>query len=105
MLFGLLAQLETQLAPGVALERDVLAGPESERGADELRGDGRLAPAAVHQRGEPHARRPAVVEQLVQRRAYGAAGVEHVVDQDEIAAFDLEGDLGALDVAGEGARR
>ena len=79
-------------------------GLQRERGADELRGDRQLAAAAVHQRGEPHARRPAVVEHLVQRRAYGAAGVEHVVDQDQVAAFDLERNLGALDVAVQAAR-
>ena len=35
-------------------------------------------------------RRPAVVEQLVDRGADGAAGVEHVVDEDDVRAFDIE---------------
>ena len=44
------------------------------------------------------ARRPAEVEQLVDRGANAAARVEHVVDQHDRRALDLERQLGALDL-------
>ena len=66
------------------LRRHVKAGP------DKLRRDRQLATTAVNQGREPYARRPAVVEELIHRRAYGAPGVEHIVDQYKVAAFDLE---------------
>ena len=50
-------------------------------------------------------RRAAVVEQLVHRGADGAPGVEHVVDQDEVAALDFEGDVRRLDLARAGRSR
>ena len=48
--------------------------------------DRQLAVAAVGQHGQLHAPRAAVVEQRVDRRAHGAAGVEHVVHQDDRGA-------------------
>src|SRR5688572_4129629 len=92
-------QHEGEPAVGAALQVHALRGIRLDARADELRGDRQLAPAPVHEGGELHARRPAVVEQLVQSRPYGAAGVEHVVDQDQLAALDFERDLGALYVA------
>ena len=44
----------------------------------------------------------AVVEERVERRADGAAGVEHVVHQDDVAAGDVEADV-ALGDGGAGA--
>jgi hypothetical protein len=55
--------------------------------ADEARLDGQLAVAAVDQHQQLHARRPAVVEQRVERGADGAAGVQHVVHQDDVLAL------------------
>ena len=55
--------------------------------------DRQLAPAAVDQHGELDARRPAVVEQLVHRRAHRAAGVEHVVDEQEVAPSTSNGSV------------
>ena len=48
--------------------------------------DGQLAVAAVDEHQQLHARRAAVVEQRVQRGAHGAAGVEHVVHEDDVLA-------------------
>ena len=50
--------------------------------------------------GELHRRGPAVVEQLVDHRADGAAAGQHVVDQQDARAVDLERQLGGrLDAA------
>jgi hypothetical protein len=50
-------------------------------GADKLRRNRQFPAAAVDERREPDACRSPVVEQFVHCRAYGAAGIEHVVDQ------------------------
>ena len=55
--------------------------------ADEPGFDGQFAMAAVDQHQQLHARRAAVVEQRVERRADGAAGVQHVVHQDDVLAL------------------
>ena len=64
------------------------------RQRDARRRDGRLdrqlAPATVDQHRQLHAGRPAEVEQLVDHGAHGAAGVQHVVDQHDVPAVDLE---------------
>src|SRR5436305_10529 len=59
--------------------------------ADEVRLNRKLPVLlpAVDQDGELHAPWPAEVNELVERRAYGAARVEHVVDQKYVAPFDV----------------
>ncbi len=52
---------------------------------------------AVDQDRELDRLRAAEVDQRVHRRADGAAGEEHVVDQQDAATLDGEGDVGALD--------
>jgi hypothetical protein len=54
--------------------------------------DRQLAMAAVDQHQQLYAPRPAVVKERVQRRAYGSAGVENIVDQNDVAAGDIEAD-------------
>ena len=54
--------------------------------------DGQLPMAAVDEYRQLHAARAAVIEQGVERGADGAAGIEHVVAQDHVAAFDVEAD-------------
>ena len=65
--------------------------------ADIARFDGQLAMAAIDQHQQLHARRPSLVEQRVERGADGAAGVEHVVHQDDVFAGDRERDFGGVD--------
>jgi len=48
------------------------------------------APAAVDEDQQLHARGPAVFKQRVERRADGAAGVEHVVKQQHMRVIDLK---------------
>ncbi len=60
------------------------------RAADECGFDRQFAMAAVDQHQQLHARRAAVIEQRVERGADGAAGVEHVVHQDDVFARDIE---------------
>ena len=72
-----------------ARRRDVLA--------DVVGLDRQLAVAAVDQDDELDGARPAEVDERVERGAGGAAGVEHVVDQDDGAVVDRERDLGAPD--------
>ena len=76
--------------------RDVLA--------DEVGADRQLAVAAVDQHRELDRARAAEVHERVERRAHGAAGEEHVVDQHHVPALDGEGHLGALHARPEGAR-
>src|SRR3989442_10690932 len=94
--FGL--QRERQLALGRALQPQAHAARNLHSCAAVLSADRQLAAAAVRQHDERNARRPAVVEELVHRRAHRAAGVEHVVHQQELAAVDVEWNLGALGI-------
>src|SRR5450631_501041 len=57
---------------------------------DEARLDGQFAVSAVDQHQQLYAGRPTVVEQRVQRGPDGAAGVEHVVHQDDVLARHAE---------------
>ena len=52
---------------------------------------GQLAVAAVDEHGEPHVAGPAEVVERVERGADGAAGEEHVVDEDDDLAVDAAG--------------
>src|SRR5919204_2641574 len=61
-----------------------------------VRADRQLAVAAVSQYGQLHAFGAAVVEEGVDGGAHGAAGVEHVVDEDDRDAVQRE-----VDVRGE----
>ena len=53
--------------------------------------------AAVNQRRQLDSRRPAVVEDLVDRGTHGAAGVEDVVDDHDRLVVDAEVELGGVD--------
>src|SRR5688500_1122363 len=96
---------EGELAVARALERQAHAVGHLDLCAHVLRADRQLAAAAVGEHHERNARRPAVVEQLIHRRAHRAAAVEHVVDQQQLGAVNLERDLGALRIVLQAARR
>ena len=64
-----------------------------DRLADDVRLDRQLASAAVDQHGQRDARRPAEVGELVERGADRASGVEHVVDDHDVLAVDVDRDL------------
>ena len=76
------------------LHRLVAGG--GEHAADVVGPDRQLAVATVDEHGQLDASRPAEVDQLVERRPYGASREEHVVDHDHRAAVDGEHDVGAL---------
>src|SRR3990167_1892586 len=100
--FGL--ECEGELAVDAALEAQAHARGHFDLRAAMLSADRQLPAAAI---GEHHQRergRPAVVEQLVHRRAHGAAGVENVVHQQQLAAADVERYPGALGVVLEALR-
>ena len=63
--------------------------------ADVVGLDRQLAVAAVHQHDELNRLGPAEIDQRVERRARRAAGVEHVVHQQDLRVVDREGNLGA----------
>src|SRR6266850_8304787 len=98
-------QDERELAVVGALERKAHSRRHFHLGADVLRANRQLAPAAVGEHHERDARRPPVVEQLVHRSAHRAAAVEHVVDQQQLGAVHVERNLGALGVVLEATRR
>jgi len=53
--------------------------------------------AAVDQHRKLHAARAAKIDQLIESRANGAAGIKHVVDQDDVAILDVAGKFCAID--------
>src|SRR3954447_13462016 len=61
--------------------------------ADVVGADRQLAVAAVDEHGKLHARRAAVVEERLDRRADRAAGVEDVVDEDDRHPLEREAEL------------
>src|SRR5438105_13899229 len=89
-------QRERQATVRLALQAQPLARRHVEPCAAVLRANGQLPAAAVGEHDESDARRPAVIEQLVHRRAHRAAGIEHVVDQQQLAPVDLERNARAL---------
>src|SRR5438477_485132 len=64
---------------------------------DDVRLDRQFAPAAIDEHGEGDAPWPPEVRQLVERGADGAAGVQHVVDDDHVLAVDVHRDSGRPD--------
>src|SRR6185295_18356315 len=72
-------QGQDELARALALQSQALTLRYLDLRADMLRADRHLPPAAVGEHDQRDARRPAVVEQLVHRRADGAAAEQHVV--------------------------
>ena len=76
---------------------DVVAVGDLEPHAHEVGRDGQLAPAAIHEHREPDAPGPPEVDELVERGADGAPGVEHVVDEQDRLALHREPDVGRAD--------
>src|ERR1017187_341706 len=93
---GLRIQFQPEFAVLVPVQHQHAPWRHLQPGANILRGDRQFAPAAVDQHGEADRSRPAVIEQFVHRPAHRSTGVEHVVDQDDVAAVDLEWDLRRL---------
>src|SRR5208337_203422 len=54
--------------------------------------DGQFAVAAVDEHSQLHAARPALVEERIERGADSAAGEEHIVAENHIAALDVDAD-------------
>ena len=96
--FAVLVQLRVMHVPASrrverhpAFEHQALAVVERHIPGAVGRRDRQFATAAVGQHGQFDGARATVVEQFVDRRPRRAAGVEHVIDQDDVAAFDIEG--------------
>src|SRR5690606_6861597 len=83
---GMWASLDPQREAAllVACEGVVARRLQRPDGAAVARLDRQFAPAAIEQDGEFDARGAAVVEELVHRRADGAAGVQDVVDEHDV---------------------
>src|SRR5437762_526959 len=82
---------QLEAAVEVALQHDRQIARDRETRADICCFDRQLAAAAIDQHRELDGFRPSIVEQLVDRGADRTAGVEHIVDQHDAAAGDLEG--------------
>jgi hypothetical protein len=76
---------------------DVVVAGGGDGQAGEVGGDRKFAPAAVDQHDQRDPRRAAEVEEFVERGAHGAAGEEDIVDQDDGAPVEREGDVGRPD--------
>ncbi|MNJ65768.1 hypothetical protein D3C77_618060 [compost metagenome] len=68
-------------------------GGQRQRRADHIRADRQFAGIQVEQTHQRHAGRTAIVEQFVEGGADGTTAHQHVVDQDQMLAFDLEWQL------------
>src|SRR5262249_34240679 len=75
---------------------DTLAPGRWEVLADVVGANGKLAMSAVDQAGELDRLRAAEVDQRIHGGTRGAAREQHVVDEEDAAALDREGDVGAL---------
>lgn len=74
------------------LRYDRVDGP-----ANVIRLDGQLtAETPVYQYAEFYLCRPAKIEQGIQRRPYGTAGIQHIVNEDNIFIFYAERDTGVI---------
>src|SRR5260370_32251279 len=67
--------------------------------ADDVRLDGQLASATVYEHGQSDSPGPSKVGQLVECGANRAARVQHVVDDDDALAFDVDRNLRGPDDA------
>src|SRR3970282_805718 len=92
-------ELQGKLAAVVALQAQPHAGRDIDPRARVVRADGRLPAVALGEHDQRDGGRPPVVEQLVDRRAHRAPGIEHVVHQQQVLAGDVERDLRALGIA------
>src|SRR5438132_1111713 len=95
-IFGLEGQRE--LAAVGALESQPLAGGHFHFRAAMLGADRQLPAAAIGEHHQRDARGPAVIEQLVHRGAHRTPGIQDVIHEQQLAAVDVERDLGALGV-------
>src|SRR6185436_13919805 len=78
-------QGKRELAARLALQAQAHAGGDLDAGAAVLRRDRQLPAAAVGEHDERDARRAPVVEKLVHGRAHRAPGIEHIVDEKDLA--------------------
>ncbi|MCY1455893.1 hypothetical protein D9M71_730650 [compost metagenome] len=69
-------------------------GGQRQGGADHIRPDRQFAGIQVEQADQGHTGRTAIVEQFVEGGTDGASAHQHVVDQHQVLAFDLERQVG-----------
>src|SRR6185503_15723216 len=70
---------------------DALRRLERNLFADDVRLDRQFPSATIYEHGQGDPAWPAEIGQLVERGADGSAGVEHVVDDDDVHAVDIDG--------------
>lgn len=76
-------------APCVVAQMQAFVGLEVQGGGRVIGRVGQLAPAAVGQHRQFHRGRAAEIKQLVDCRAQRAAGEQHIVHQNDVAAIDV----------------
>src|SRR5437867_3573062 len=81
------------------LDQDIaaLAGPDVDLFPDDVRRDGELPSPTVYHHGQCYSSWPTKVRKLVERGADGAAGIEHVVHDDDVLSVDVDGDTRGTD--------
>ena len=75
------------------MDTDVVAGGGRDVLADEVGADRKLSMSAVDEHGETYRARTAVVDERIHRRADGAPGEEHIVDEDDHTSVHRKRDL------------
>src|SRR4029079_8907445 len=98
-----LADFESELADVVARERKPLARRQRDRRRRARGANRQLAAAAVDEHRQRDARRPAEVVELVDGGTDRPPGIEHVVDEHDVPALDLERQPGVVGAAREAA--
>src|SRR5687767_15749753 len=76
---------------------DAIGGRDFDLLPDDVRMDGKLAAATIDEHRQRDPRRPPKIRQLVERRADGAAGIEHVVDDHDLFPLEIPGKTGWAD--------
>src|SRR2546423_3023227 len=87
-----------------ALEPQPQSGRHLDARAAMLCTDRQLPAATIGEHDQRDALRAPVVEKLIHRGAHRAAGIEHVVDQQQIPAGDIERDPAALGIVVQALR-
>jgi hypothetical protein len=91
------ATLHCRRPSGLLREDQLLRRIEIDLPGAEVGADRQLPSAAIGENRELDTRRATIVEQFVDRRARRATGIQHVIDQDQRPAFDIEGNRARFD--------
>ena len=74
---------------------DVVTGAADDFPSDKIGCDRKFAQTAVDEHGQTYAPGSPKIEQCAKARAHRATGKKHIIHEDQIAALNIKGDIGA----------